>query len=132
MNTEFKDICDSILAKFPQTEAIYVFGSYADGTFRPGSDIDIAILSNDLSAMDMWKLSGELSRVLNKDVDIIDLRNVGRVLQFDVLWKGIRIYQKDEASIALEENKLLSLCNDYLEQTQELAEEIIRTGKVYE
>jgi len=68
---------------------------------------------------------------VNKDVDLVSLNSVGRVLQYEILWKGIRIYEKDPESSAMKEMHILSLCNEYLEQTQELAEEIVRSGKVY-
>jgi uncharacterized protein len=131
MKSTFSIITKAILDFSPSTEAIYVFGSYADSTFRPDSDIDIAVLSKELKPMEMWNLSGELSRIVNKEVDLVNLNNIGRVLQYEILWKGIRIYEKDLDSIAMEEVRIMSLCNEYFEQTQELVDEIMRSGKVY-
>jgi len=131
MKLDFNNITKAILDLSPDTEAIYVFGSYADSSYRPDSDVDIAILANELQPKKMWDLKGDISRKVNKDVDLVSLNNVGRVLQYEILWKGIRIYEKDAESIAMKEMRILSLCNEYLEQTQELAEEIVRSEKVY-
>lgn len=35
----------SILSKYPAIELVYVFGSRAKGNFKPGSDIDLAIMN---------------------------------------------------------------------------------------
>lgn len=131
MKLDFNNITKAILDLYPDTEAIYVFGSYADSSYRPDSDVDIAILANELQPKEMWNLKGDISKKVNKDVDLVSLNSVGRVLQYEILWKGIRIYEKDAESIAMKEMRILSLCNEYLEQTQELAEEIVRSEKVY-
>lgn len=131
MKSTFSSITKAILDFSPSTQAIYVFGSYADSTFRPDSDIDIAILSKELKPLEIWNLKGELSRIINKDVDLVNINNVGRVLQYEILWKGIRIYEKDLEAVAMEEIRMMSLCNEYFEQTQELVDEITRSGKVY-
>ena len=131
MKLDFNNITKAVLDLYPDTEAIYVFGSYADSSYRPDSDVDIAILANELQPKEMWNLKGDISKKVNKDVDLVSLNSVGRVLQYEILWKGIRIYEKDAESIAMKEMRILSLCNEYLEQTQELAEEIVRSGKVY-
>ncbi len=130
MKLDFKNITKAILDLYPDTEAIYVFGSYADSSYRPDSDVDIAILANELQPKEIWNLKGDISKKVNKDVDLVSLNSVGRVLQYEILWKGIRIYEKDAESIAMKEMRILSLCNEYLEQTQELAEEIVRSEKV--
>ena len=131
MKLDFNNITKAVLDLYPDTEAIYVFGSYADSSYRPLSDVDIAIIANELQPKEMWNLKGDISKKVNKDVDLVSLNSVGRVLQYEILWKGIRIYEKDAESIAMKEMRILSLCNEYLEQTQELAEEIVRSGKVY-
>ena len=41
----------------------------------------------------MWNLKGDISKKVNKDVDLVSLNSVGRVLQYEILWKGIRIYE---------------------------------------
>jgi predicted nucleotidyltransferase len=131
MKLDFNNITKAVLDLYPDTEAIYVFGSYADSSYRPDSDVDIAILANELQPKEMWNLKGDISKKVNKDVDLVSLNSVGMVLQYEILWKGIRIYEKDAESIAMKEMRILSLCNEYLEQTQELAEEIVRSEKVY-
>ena len=44
---DFNDIVSLILRRVPRPWAIYLFGSYARGSARPESDIDIAILTDE-------------------------------------------------------------------------------------
>ena len=37
-------IVANVCEAFPEVLGIYLFGSYADGTQRPGSDVDLALL----------------------------------------------------------------------------------------
>ena len=109
MKLDFNNITKAILDLCPDTEAIYVFGSYADSSYRPDSDIDIAILANELQPKEMWNLKGDIPKKVNKDVDLVSLNSVGKVLQYEILWKGIRIYEKDAETIAMKEMRILSL-----------------------
>ena len=38
------DIVDAVLAVYPDTQAIYLFGSYGTAVEWPDSDVDIALL----------------------------------------------------------------------------------------
>jgi predicted nucleotidyltransferase len=131
MKVDFDTIIKAVLELLPNSEAIYVYGSYANASFRPDSDIDIAIMSKDISAVELWNLSGELSYILNTEVDLVNIYDVGNVLQYEILYKGIRIYAKNIDTTLMEEVRIISICNAYLEGTKDLAEEIIRSGKVY-
>ena len=53
----------SILGSNPKIEKVILFGSRAKGNFQNGSDIDLALLGNDL----------ELNDVLNASIEIDEL-----------------------------------------------------------
>ena len=44
------DAMQAILSRFPEVREAYVYGSRADGTARPSSDIDIAVSAPGMSA----------------------------------------------------------------------------------
>ena len=43
-SADFEIIKDIVISSIPITESVYLFGSYAKGTAREQSDIDIAVL----------------------------------------------------------------------------------------
>jgi len=44
------------LQQFPEIQRAYIFGSRAKGTYKPGSDIDIAIAGTDITFTTLSKL----------------------------------------------------------------------------
>ncbi|SDO10494.1 Predicted nucleotidyltransferase [Halomonas shengliensis] len=74
-------------------QAIYLFGSQATGEANAESDVDLAILlPRPLSAAQRWALAGELAERLNREVDLVDLRQASTVLQQQVLSEGRRLW----------------------------------------
>jgi len=54
----------------------YLFGSFANGDNRENSDIDIAVFLHDNSLNNSLQLGYELSKFLQKDVDLLLLNDV--------------------------------------------------------
>ncbi len=76
---------------------IILFGSAASRRMRKDSDVDIAFLSNkDLSNYEVFMIAQELSSILNKDVDLIDLSKASTVLKANILGTGRVIYCVDD------------------------------------
>ena len=76
----------------------YLFGSVAADKDNPYSDVDIAVLYDDSVAPSEYTdkqidLSVELSRLLDRNVDIIILNNAGPFLKFQVIQNGARVYE---------------------------------------
>jgi predicted nucleotidyltransferase len=57
----FANIC-RVLEQFPQIERAVVFGSRAKGTYKHGSDVDIALVGADVSE----RLALDVSGILNE------------------------------------------------------------------
>ncbi|MDC3412313.1 nucleotidyltransferase domain-containing protein [Aquibacillus sp. 3ASR75-11] len=80
---------------------LYLFGSYATGLENPNSDIDLAYASNrSLSDSERFFLAQDLANILNKDVDLIDLRKANDVLSIQVLKNGLILYQSNSTERA--------------------------------
>ena len=91
-----KEICGHL----PETQAIYLFGSYASGHARPDSDIDIAVLlpfarAGSFSITDQIGLANHLAISLGRQVDLVNLRRVATTFQAEVISSGRRIHAPD-------------------------------------
>lgn len=91
-----------ILLKNIDCEAIVLFGSYARGTQNAESDIDIAIkVKKQLDKKELYRISIELQDKLNKDIDLINLDEIGDTFRYEILINGKTIYSKDELQFEL-------------------------------
>lgn len=114
-------IIQTVLEHYPDTQAIYLFGSYGTEQEWPESDADIAVLlppkkSGKIGSLAMSDLRFALESVLQKEVDLINLRQVSTVLQKEVVAADRRIYEGGK--YAAEEFDMLTLS-----QYQKLNEE---------
>lgn len=81
---------------FPDAVGIYAFGSTMDGTARPDSDVDLAILVEGYAPpLALWDTANALAALLNRPVDLLDFRAASTVMQHQVLSKGRRLWGKD-------------------------------------
>jgi len=76
--------------------AVYLFGSQAEGSTTPGSDIDLAIVLPDdcaLPAAERLDLIARLEELAGRRVDLIVLNRAPLPLQFEVVRTGIVLYE---------------------------------------
>ena len=70
----------------------YLFGSYAKGTAREDSDIDL-LVDTDITGMEFFKLVEELRQELHKKIDLLRLKDLSadNPIVLEILKDGIRI-----------------------------------------
>ena len=86
-----------ILSNEISCEAIVLFGSYARQTQNSESDIDIAIKSKEkIDNKKLYELQTILEDKLNKDVDLINLDEIGDTFRYEILISGKTLYCEDE------------------------------------
>ena len=91
----------ALCAAMPDLVAAYVFDSQAQGTARPKSDVDLAVLgAAPLRADKRWDLQGQLTDALAAEVDLVDLRAVSTVMQMQVVSTSAVLYERDRAARA--------------------------------
>lgn len=56
-------ICN-IFSQYPQIENIVLYGSRAKGNYRPGSDIDLSILAENLTLSDLLAIENQIDDLL--------------------------------------------------------------------
>ena len=83
----------AILGAFKGVEAVYLFGSHVDGTARPDSDIDLAIVPGDESVRDhRLQMLTAVTRSGFDKIDLVFLDGRDLVLQFHAVRRNRPIY----------------------------------------
>jgi predicted nucleotidyltransferase len=55
---------NSVFSRHAGVEEAVLYGSRAKGNFKPGSDIDLALVAPSLGPKDVWKIEGELDDLM--------------------------------------------------------------------
>lgn len=79
-----------VLKDRPDVNLALLFGSEARGKARPDSDLDVAILGENL---DVFGLSGDLSLATRKEVDVVDLSQAGFALLNAIVRDHVILHQ---------------------------------------
>jgi uncharacterized protein len=130
------DIVRTVLGHYPDTQAIYLFGSYGTKNEWPDSDVDIALLLPPDQAkasrmLAMSPLCSALGSLLEKPVDLINLREVSTVFQKEIITADRRIYTGDAYGADEFEMLVLSLYQKLGEERADILEDFWRTGRAY-
>lgn len=90
-----------MLAETPRIERAVLFGSRAKGTFKPGSDIDIALLGNDISFADLLSADNALDDLdFPYFFDLILYRHISEpALREHIDRVGVTIYSHDAQKV---------------------------------
>lgn len=139
MKNELKtaeDIVGTILAVYPDTQAIYLFGSYGTENEWPDSDVDIALLlppdeAKKAGTLMMSDLCFALESLLKKDVDLINLRQMSTVFQKEIILAERRIFCADAYAADEFEMLVLSFYQKLNEERAEVLTEGLRSGSFY-
>jgi len=93
-----KSIYEKVKDLIPKAkvDALYLFGSYGNGTFTEDSDIDLAIFSDDLSYIELVDLEDKISERLKKEVDLV-LPEKNDVLLLREILQGKSLMETSEA-----------------------------------
>jgi len=86
----------------PNVRLAILFGSQANGTATPGSDVDLLVALADSSASRVAELTGRLERRLNRDVQVVRLEDAERVpaIVVDALERGRVLVDREGRSPA--------------------------------
>ena len=124
-------VVSAILARLPNTMAIYAFGSQVHGTACADSDLDLAVLvAGYADALTLWDLAGSLADMVCSHVDLLDLRAASTVMQYQVITTGERLWSVG-LQAGLFECYVLSEKTDLDRARAPLLTDILSTGKIY-
>ena len=88
-----QEIVGAVLELIPSAQAIYLFGSRAQGNGGPASDLDLGVLMpGKANVVELWDKAQQLAIRFNIDVDLVDLRAASTVMQHQVVVTGRRLF----------------------------------------
>ena len=131
-------IIDAVLAVHPDTQAVYLYGTWGTEYQRRDSDIDIAVLLPHATArtIDLWKwglLSVQVASSAEVErADLINLRKVSVILRKEIVAADRRIYCADERVADEFEMLTLSFYQKLNAERREIVESGLRTGRFYD
>ncbi|QGG49637.1 type VII toxin-antitoxin system MntA family adenylyltransferase antitoxin [Lysinibacillus pakistanensis] len=132
MQQNWQKVVVEKLASAVNPAFVIVFGSYAQGSAREDSDLDIAYFAErQLLAYERFLLAGEIAQSCNIDVDLVDILTVDTVFAAQIFSRGIVIDCKDENTFVKERMKALSMYVTLNEQRAEILKAIEERGSVY-
>ena len=121
----------AIRARFPNTMAVYTFGSQVQGTAGSESDLDLALLvAGYADPLELWDVAGDLADVAGCPMDLLDLRAASNVMQYQVITTGQRLWSVG-LSAGLFETFVLSEKTALDEARAPLMADIQRTGRIH-
>lgn len=130
-----KEIIEVLKDKLLQSldcEAIVLFGSYARGTQTKESDIDIAVKSKKkINKKDLFFIKQELEEISKKDIDLIDLDNIGDSFRYEILISGQTLYCKDQMKFELYKLDMYREFLDLNESRMPIIERVKNGGNIY-
>lgn len=122
-------------AQRPEVVAAYLFGSQAEGVARPDSDVDLAVYLDPVPDDDLGyrlDMMEDTRRIAGKDTEIVILNQAPLLLQFQVIQKGIILYERSGEERAYYEMSAVGRYYDYQRYldfyTSQLAKRIKEEG----
>ncbi|MDZ4713356.1 MAG: nucleotidyltransferase domain-containing protein [bacterium] len=77
LSESFIDEIKSVFETYPKVNEVIIFGSRANGDFKTGSDIDLAIKGNEIRLDDILNLSLRLENItFPYKMDLINLQTI--------------------------------------------------------
>jgi predicted nucleotidyltransferase len=140
MNENFKSqaeplvelVVQRVRTIIPGLIALYRFGSQAQGTARPDSDVDLALLAPEaLSPASLLNLKEDLAALLHRETDVIDLRVAPTVLRMQVLSTGQCLFSGDDRARELFEAMVYSSYVRLNEERRAILDDVRVRGTVY-
>lgn len=130
-------ITQTVLAHYPNVQAIYLFGSFMSDDEWPDSDVDLALLLPPVEAKQQRQLAVsdcalELARILGKEVDLLNARMVSTVFQKEIVTKGRLLYCADRYAVDEFEMLALSFYQKLNEERGEIIAAALADGRFYD
>jgi predicted nucleotidyltransferase len=128
----FENVIQRVKEAVPGLIAVYRFGSQAQGTARPESDVDLAVLAQQaLSPATRLALREDLSLLMRRDVDLIDLRQASTVLRMQVVSTGECLFSADDRRREQFETMVYTSYARLNEERRGILDDIRARGRVY-
>lgn len=122
-----------VFRRYPSVQAVYLFGSFAAGTARPESDLDLAIVPRDASARaQALEIMADLTRLVHDRVDLVFLDSRDVLLRFEAVRHNRLVYHTPDFDAGSYESRIVREYWDFLPylqvQRQAMKDRILADG----
>ncbi|HOO33166.1 MAG TPA: nucleotidyltransferase domain-containing protein [Thermotogota bacterium] len=129
---QIKQIIRQELLKHKDVKIIYLFGSITKQNFREDSDVDCAVLTEEINFFEKYlKTKFIIEEKINRDLDLIDLKSIDPGFAAEIVSKGELLYSDlKETAISYK----MSVLSDYIqleEDRKPVIDAIYKRGSVY-
>lgn len=117
------DLINRCLSRDERILGAYLMGSAVSGCMRPGSDVDLAILTSQdvyLSSLQRLELAAEISFQTGLSMDVGEISSRNLVYSKEAVLRGRRIYVRDEPEADLKISYILGMYVVFNESRQEV------------
>jgi predicted nucleotidyltransferase len=122
----------AIRSAVPALVAVYRFGSSVSGEQRPGSDVDLAVLTaTSLDPLLRFDLQERLASALHKSVDLVDLRVASPVMAIQIIGKGRVLLDNDASARGRFEDLTYGVYARLNEERRGILQRVAAEGTVY-
>jgi len=123
------DVITEFLVNKLSPYVLYLFGSQAKQQAHPNSDFDIAFISEkEFDTYERFMIAQELAAILNKDVDLIDLKKASTVFQAQIITSGKVLYCSDNSKKVVFEMYTLKKYAKLNEERADILKNITKRG----
>jgi predicted nucleotidyltransferase len=117
---------------FPDLLAVYRFGSTANGTALPTSDVDLAVLPPRPIPHDRrFTVQETLAAAIGRDVDLVDLSSASPVMAIQVISGGRLLFDGNGDARGQFEDRTFGAYARLNEERREILARVAREGSVY-
>ena len=121
-----KNLIQTLQHLMPDVRLIYLFGSQADGSATPSSDIDVAVLlKKKLDPVARFDIEQTVAIKLNQDVDLVDLLTASTVLQNQVIMSGELLFGSENEQTQFE-MQIMSMYQHLNEERADILQEYLK------
>lgn len=109
------DVLPAVFRKYPDVQAVYLFGSAAEGRMRADSDIDLAVVPRSGACRERrLEMLADLTRAGFDNVDLVFLDTDDLVLKYEAVRQNRVVYQTDDFSRGEMYSKVVRMYLDFL------------------
>lgn len=104
-----------VFRRYPDIEAVYLFGSRAEGNTRADSDLDLAIVpAREACREQRLEILTDLARAGFDEVDLVFLNGDDLVLAYEAVRPNQVVYQTDEFDRGAYYSRVIRMYLDFL------------------
>ncbi|WP_421891402.1 type VII toxin-antitoxin system MntA family adenylyltransferase antitoxin [Marinoscillum sp.] len=129
---QIEEVTNLLTHQIEGVKGIYLFGSGTGPDFTDESDVDLALLpQNPISTEMLWKLKNQLSDLVHREVDLVDLSVANTVLAMQVISGGVRLYSSEPLASERYESLIFSMYLTLNDDRKGILEEIEKNKTIY-